>query len=217
MRVYHFLNTKWGLEALKKRCLKVSRIDELNDPFELLSPELSNETFRAALPKVKKAISDLHGIHCFSKHWTNPVLWSHYADKHRGICIGFEIPDQLLMDVIYTSKRTNSNGVFTKTGLIRPAALPGIISRKFSHWKYENEVRLIVDLRDKTPINGHYFSNFSDKLNLKQVIVGSESNISKDELSRALGSSSTQVEQLKARPAFKSFKVVRNRKKSSWL
>lgn len=77
MRVYHFLNSKWGIEAIKKRRLKVSRIDDLNDPFELLSPELSDETFRKALPKVKKAISDFQGLHCFSKRWTNPVLWSH--------------------------------------------------------------------------------------------------------------------------------------------
>ena len=42
MRVYKFLNAKYGLEALKNRRLKIARISDLNDPFELLGVNLSD-------------------------------------------------------------------------------------------------------------------------------------------------------------------------------
>jgi hypothetical protein len=36
MRVYHFTKAVHGLEAIRRRRLKIARISELNDPFEFL-------------------------------------------------------------------------------------------------------------------------------------------------------------------------------------
>ena len=33
------------------------------------------------------------GLLCFSRHWYSPALWAHYADNHKGMCLGFDIPD----------------------------------------------------------------------------------------------------------------------------
>jgi hypothetical protein len=46
---------------------------------------------------------------CFSRDWHNPVQWSHYADKHRGICLGFDVPDSLLVPVQYTKEPPKLN------------------------------------------------------------------------------------------------------------
>jgi hypothetical protein len=35
MRVYHFLFTDWALDDIAKRRIRISEIDQLNDPFEL--------------------------------------------------------------------------------------------------------------------------------------------------------------------------------------
>ena len=43
MHVYKFLNAKYALEALEKRRLKIARINELNDPFELLGTNLTDQ------------------------------------------------------------------------------------------------------------------------------------------------------------------------------
>ena len=32
-------------------------------------------------------------------------MWSHYADRHEGICLGFEIPKELLSKVSYQNDR----------------------------------------------------------------------------------------------------------------
>ena len=34
MKLYHFINACWGLSDLEEQHLKVSRMNELNDPFE---------------------------------------------------------------------------------------------------------------------------------------------------------------------------------------
>jgi hypothetical protein len=36
MRLYHFIRERFGLEAIRDSRLKISRINELNDPFEFL-------------------------------------------------------------------------------------------------------------------------------------------------------------------------------------
>lgn len=57
MRVYKFYPAKWGLEALLKRRLKVSPIDELNDPFEYLSLDLGDKNVRAWAKQFRKIVS----------------------------------------------------------------------------------------------------------------------------------------------------------------
>ena len=54
MILYHFSNSEYGLDNIKNRRLKVSRIMELNDPFEFLGIERSNPWLRKALDKEKK-------------------------------------------------------------------------------------------------------------------------------------------------------------------
>jgi hypothetical protein len=36
MRVYHFLPKRWAIKDIVKKRLKVSLLDDLNDPFELM-------------------------------------------------------------------------------------------------------------------------------------------------------------------------------------
>jgi hypothetical protein len=50
MRVYHFTSTEFGLSDIALKRLKISRIEDLNDPFELLAAELSQKNSRSALP-----------------------------------------------------------------------------------------------------------------------------------------------------------------------
>lgn len=91
------------------------------------------------------------GVCCFSKSYSNPLLWSHYGDQHQGICIGYGIernPTPQLNEVVYggnrsikTSMLTNAliyNNEKSKVELDR-----NVLLRKAEGWKYENEWRLI--------------------------------------------------------------------------
>src|SRR5262245_3594052 len=34
------------------------------------------------------------GVFSLAKHATNAVMWAHYADNHRGFCIGFDLSEK---------------------------------------------------------------------------------------------------------------------------
>lgn len=91
------------------------------------------------------------GVCCFSEAVDNPLLWSHYGDQHRGICIGYglnRIPKPKLHKVVYGGSRT------LKTTLIARALLEkepeaqalldrDVLLRKAPSWRYEREWRLL--------------------------------------------------------------------------
>lgn len=209
MLVYHFVNAQFGLDDIRNRRLKIARIMDLNDPFEFLGVDLSDQQFRRALRETKTKLSKTKGILCFCKSWKNPVVWGHYADRHRGICLGFEVPSSILNRVAYVDSR------LPRPDVPDVAFMKKLLLTKFAHWQYEQEYRVFVQLEEE--IGGLYFSEFSDQLTLKRVIVGDQSSISRAEVSGALGDLETGVEVFKARAAFKSFNVVRNRDETMWV
>lgn len=82
------------------------------------------------------------------------MLWAHYADKHRGICLGFEIPDNpdVVHSVIYADERERQDAYFFLKTIgsqsIETAqdAMMRKLSLKYRRWEYEDEVRLLKRL-----------------------------------------------------------------------
>ncbi|MCF6287859.1 MAG: DUF2971 domain-containing protein [Proteobacteria bacterium] len=92
-----------------------------------------------------------HGVCCFSKSYSNPLLWSHYGDQHKGICIAYGIernPIPKLSEVVYGGDRSikTSTLINAFVGNEEQAKVEldrDVLLRKASGWKYENEWRLI--------------------------------------------------------------------------
>lgn len=208
MRVYRFLNDEWGLTAIKDKRLRISRIMDLNDPFEFLGMDLSKEVFREALQQTKRTLSSYTGVICFSHGWSNPLLWSHYADKHKGLCLGFDIHKSKLMEVNYVDERLPYKIPETKQDMME------LLTTKFRHWEYEKEYRAFISL--DVDIGGHHYIDFSANFKLRQIIVGASSTQTHFEIKQALGKKHNEVEILKARAAFRSFKVVRQHDSNLW-
>lgn len=208
MTYYYFTTAEYGLDNLRKRRLKISDIRALNDPFEFMSADLSNKQNRRALDLVKDKIGSRTGLLCFSRNWQNPVQWSHYSNRHRGICLGFEIPGELLAQVSYVNSRTPWPKVVDKSFFDK------IIRTKFSHWSYEDEFRMFCSMQDEE--NGNFFYYFQGKIELTKVIVGHCSDVKRGDISNALGDLAPGVEAFKARAAFQSFRVVRQKNERLW-
>jgi hypothetical protein len=208
MMVYHYISAHYGLEGIQNRRLKIARIMELNDPFEFLGVNLKDRKFRKAIRETKQELSKSKGILCFSNTWRNPVLWGHYADKHKGLCLGFEVSNNVLGKVDYVDSRlpvpTELNEEFMKK----------LLFTKFKHWEYEQEYRVYVQLEEEE--NGMFFSDFSNELQLKKVIVGDQSSVTRAELAEALGDLNSSVESFKARAGFQEFEVVRQQNSAKW-
>ncbi len=94
--------------------------------------------------------------------------------------------------------------------------MTALISTKSSHWRYENEVRCFVGLEERDPETQLYFADFSDDLALREVIVGHRSTIRRTDLADALGDLAPVVQTRKARLAFRSFRIVTQRRKDMW-
>jgi hypothetical protein len=220
MRVYHFTRAVYGLEAIRRRRLKIARISELNDPFEFLQVASRDPKTRARYQYVKRALSEYMGLLCFSENWSNPVQWSHYADSHCGICLGFDVASSAEMQKIrYVKNRIQPNLRAMKAMSDAAVAhMLDLLTLKFEHWQYEQEHRLFVRLNEKDTENGLYFFDFSGDcaVKLREVIVGAKSAISPQEVIDALGDLAPEVVAWKARLAFRSFEVVRQRNQDLW-
>lgn len=217
MRLFYFTSERFGLEAIRDKRLKLSRINELNDPHEWLASS-GNQYDRKLLNLIKDDANQKYGLICMSKDWQNPLLWGHYADKHKGICLGFEVKDDTLFRAVdYVSERIEPN-YFQK--LVDPASnAPSFAEHafiKFDGWKYEAEYRTLRRLSDRDPVSGLYFHDFSEDIQLNQVIVGAHSTVSRAKLKEVLGSQAHNVNCFKARPGFKKFEIVENKRQSAW-
>ena len=217
MRLYHFLNREFGLDDIRHRRLKIATLNELNDPFEMLAMSFKDQTLRDAFRATKEQMAQRFGLLCFSRSWHNPVQWSHYADRHRGLCLQFEVRDDLAKPVTYTKARLAVDSTLIGgQGQDAEEFIQRAISTKFSHWRYEDEVRLFVRLEDRDEETGFWFKDFDADLRLTEVIVGVDSDASRNEIGDALGDVGDGVSLRKARLSFRQFAVVTQLRGDMW-
>jgi len=131
-------------------------------------------------------------------------MWSHYAKRHRGVALGFDIDKAKIKRVSYVKKRPVVRIVNLKLA-------HQLLSTKYIDWRYEREVRVFTDLKDKDSESGLYFVDFNNDCVLREVIVGPLSSVTAKDLREALGEHRRRVTLTKARLAFKSVNVVKNK------
>jgi len=210
MRVFYLTGAQYGISNIALRRIKVSRFGELNDPFELLGVSLADAAKRKAFRLTKEEIDKEKGLICFSRSWKNPVLWGHYAEKHTGMALGFDIPDAYLIPVIY-SKHLIDADLHLKKARPTKELTDRLIRTKFYDWKYENEMRLFVDLDHETSEGGKYFCEFSEELKLAQVILGPRCDIPLKAVRELLDRQESSADVIKSRIAFTRFEVLENK------
>ncbi len=212
MLVYHLMSGGYALDDLRKRRLKVSFLEDMNDPFELLGGALKRPEHRRAFREWKADMNRQCRVLCFSRNWSNPVLWSHYADKHRGCALGFEVPDQFLIPVSYSAKRLEMQlEMQLAKGSVGNTLSRRLMTTKFADWKYEDEVRLFAKPEETYEELGLHFHPFNDTLKLREIMIGARAAVSVREVQAALQPDDKSVKVIPARLAFRSFRVVRNK------
>jgi len=125
-------------------------------------------------------------------------------------CLGFDICDSLLMDIIYTETRiTLTRGDQLRREDLTPQVAERLLSMKFRDWSYEDEVRVFVRLEERDLVTGLYFRKFDERIRLAEAIAGHGCTVKRTEIKQAIGND-PKVDIIKARLAFKSFWVVKN-------
>lgn len=149
------------------------------------------EDFKTKMMNEINVIKDKALISCFSKRNDSTLMWSHYADAHRGVCIEYDFPSKdNYKEVEYTNKRPQMklfNFISAFLGhkivgkelkadeyrytneLLKPFFVKSI------DWKYEDEVRCIYTTDDyckKDDIDydgNNYFANVGA---IKRIFIG---------------------------------------------
>jgi len=206
MRLYHFLPAQHALDDLREQRLKLSEIENLNDPFELWCSEQPDQPMRSVLRSWKREMSKSYGLLCFSAGWENPLLWSHYADRHRGMCLAFDVSDEYARKVEYVETRTTLTLPFTEETMQR------LLFTKFCGWSYEEEWRVWLRLEEKDQATSKFFRSFDEEIKLCEIILGPLCDVTADMLTKILQGHSHSVDATKARLAFNSFQVVRDQR-----
>jgi len=123
---------------------------------EMREPVFASADQVAALCKdILDHISKTTGIICFSKRRNNLLMWSHYADGHNGLVIGFDIPPELMpekqiFDVEYCTRRLPWNFDLASGKAEWASEIKKLIQRKSIHWRHEKEVRILWSLEGLT-------------------------------------------------------------------
>lgn len=213
MRVYKFYPAKWGLEALSKRRLKVSPIDELNDPFEYLSLDLGEKSVRAWAKEFRKIVTQDNGIISFSSNWSQPLMWAHYADSHKGVALGFEVPERLLFKIDYVENRIKPDTNVDHSKSSMEGLIHKLLRTKHSEWSYEDEFRLVRPLENCICESDKFFTELNETTILKEVILGARYQTSHfGQLSAELKSKGVSFQT--ARAEFKGFRMTTQRSAS---
>jgi hypothetical protein len=150
--ILKFTRTKNDIDDYIQALKLEKRNSKRSDRRKLLNAFKNDpKEFKRAMNHVisKKIASS--AVCCFSKQYDNTLMWSHYADKHRGVC--FECNSSLdrteilenggvglIGNVDYSSDdkfRINYN-------TDKRLAIINLYLRKSIDWKYEEEVRIVL-------------------------------------------------------------------------
>jgi hypothetical protein len=174
-RVYKFTRAKHGIGNLENKRLKLSTIKDLNDPFDLSPLDTTDPAVSVAADAVTVGVWETTAILCFSRNWDNLLLWSHYGDSHKRICLGFDIPagnpgPNYDTDVLYQPNLLQIRGPDD----LNFDLANRLLRTKHESWSYEQEVRMFVPLSDPPDEEGFNWIGFGPDLVLKEVIIGAQ-------------------------------------------
>ncbi len=179
---FRYLDENGALNSIEHRNFRVSRLDALNDPFDC-APHFegnnANERMKCemvATAHFRNRNTDL-GLICLSRTWRAPLLWGHYADKHRGIALQLNFPKNTenLLPVRYCRRRPTVKycdiGDDSKKDIISTAFCDSFTT-KSPPWRYERESRYIIPLKECWRDSAGYYYQPLPNDRLVGVILG---------------------------------------------
>lgn len=170
MRLYYFTSYEFAINDIKEKRIKISLLKDVNDPYEVSALKVSRKNRKELIPTEFLFSRENIGLICFSSSYECPLMWAHYAEKHKGVCLVFEVNKVNLYNVKYSTKLLR----FDNSRNLGLGDAEKIASTKYYKWSYEREYRKFVkfDLAKFDEITKCYFESFSEDIKLVEVILG---------------------------------------------
>jgi DUF2971 family protein len=132
------------IETLDKSYIFCGVYSNLNDPMEGFFNLASKA--QVLVEQAIKGISDTIGVGSFCEAHDNELMWAHYADQFRGICIAYdfrrlisELPDDVYFARMHYAERFPVIGESRREPDILAMR---VLSYKNYRWAYEREWRM---------------------------------------------------------------------------
>ncbi|MBK9043202.1 MAG: DUF2971 domain-containing protein [Saprospiraceae bacterium] len=149
---YYSIN-EFTLDAILNNYFWFCDIEKLNDPLDgryLHSEKLLKKYNMPSKMNEELTKIFLWGVCSFTTNNNNILMWSHYANNHKGICLEFitlneRLLSEMLHPIIYTNKKPIIND-------FKDIMHKGLF-RKSKNWQYESEWRLLGPADEKMNYN----------------------------------------------------------------
>lgn len=188
--LYKYVPLKYVADILDNNRLYLSDGTNFNDPFEITVTD-----------KKKHKSSHIEGLHILSltNSYRNKLIWSHYTDSNKGVCLTVKVPNHLVYPICYTGKRVyedsdiddiisssikkvkkNVNNDFSLLNKNKKIAYI-----KHKKWLYEKEYRIVFDNNDESGLifeAGKWFMS----VKITNIYLGVNFNKNKPEIQREI-------------------------------
>lgn len=184
---------KYGFSETYLNTLFDRSLDKMYTEMEMIRPELTGwprELFKNSMMSYNTDKEFMNGFHnmmfgdlgfriiCFSTDPTNELMWSHYADRHRGVCLEFDFENnidisRIISQVCYTDIFPVINSVDD---------ILDAVWTKRTAWSYEKEWRVIsqfqefVDFKKESLKTVYFGANVTqeiiDEIRVKMIDAG---------------------------------------------
>ena len=156
------LRREWTESLFREQKLFMGAYDTFNDPMEAYYE--TNSFTRQKINEIKLGKTQIRFC-CLSKCYTNILMWSHYADSHKGVCVEMEVkPSQkyIQRNIQYASRLEQPRGRTNREQCI------DVLRKKFLPWQYEQEVRFFKEI----PIGSSSTAPQYLEVDIKKVYLG---------------------------------------------
>lgn len=122
--------------------------EDLHEDVEKIVALLSNPEERTQTSEIlnaaMQAVINKHGVCCLSEDWKSILMWSHYADSHKGICFRFKANSYT--PLFGEAQRVRYADSFPAINVALDEHLSDalkILLTKSEQWAYEREWRIV--------------------------------------------------------------------------
>lgn len=189
--LYRFVRYERLCDILTLHRLYVPSTSQLNDPFECIVKLDTHD--HGEERRIQKNITARARVLSFSggqDSAKNILMWSHYADSHRGACLQFDTrkwdprknsPGYVVRNVRYSMKRPLVS--LSRKAQQHTEPLNKIAFTKHKNWSYEQEWRMVCSYNGD--VYGDVYLEFPEEA-LTAIIFGLRMSEPKKELTKTL-------------------------------
>ncbi len=178
LRLYKFVNKETFIKIVETKSLKFTYPQNFNDPFDCSVDRIEFKIVENLCALVKADLEELTrifgkqlkyfsekdfeqyykssviqkieetAITCFSLNNLNQLMWAHYADKHQGVCLVYDLKlnENPFIDITYEKLNFGKVNYDTPNKLNyledKYASIGALLNSKSKDWEYESEFRI---------------------------------------------------------------------------